>query len=209
MEKTLKIHCLKLGQLQTNCYIVSNKNNCIIIDPGDSPETIIDFLSFNKLTLEAIIATHGHFDHIMAIGTMQLCLNSLKFFIDEEDTFLLKRMKETAKYFLDFCPDLIEPVNHLPIQKSLGFKTCTIETIKTPGHTPGSCSFYIPDEKIVFTGDTLFAGGYGRTDFSYSDDKKLKNSIKEILDLPIDTIIYSGHGEATTVEVEKNIYENI
>lgn len=203
----MKILTYPLGELQANCYFLVQDKDCIIIDAGDSADFILEEVSRQNLNVKAIIATHGHFDHVMAVGELQASLN-VPFYISSKDQFLLDRVGETAKHFLGHVPIII------PIKKSTnleqnslqatGFK---LQVISTPGHTPGSICIYSKEESTLFTGDTLFKDGIGRYDFSYSNKKQLLDSIKNLIKtLPEDTIVYSGHGEITTLgEENKNL----
>ena len=171
------IETLVVGQMATNCYIAGG----IIIDPGDDAEYIMSHL---KTAPTMIIATHGHFDHIMAAYALQLAFN-IPFYIHEDDKFLLASMQSSANHFLGFTH--VDP----PPKPS---KIQNISFIHTPGHTPGSICLYFKKEGVVFTGDTIFAGGaVGSTDHKYSNP--LSQSIKKFLALPPETKIFPGHGD--------------
>lgn len=192
-----------LGSMQANCYLVVQDKNCLVIDPADSADFILEEIQRRNLLLIGMLATHGHFDHIMAAGEIQLSYPQMPLYIHPKDEFLLKRVGETAKYFLGFEPNVI-PIH---LTKSLDTKTLEIKNFKlqilnTPGHTPGSCSLYFREEAIIFTGDTLFSSGVGRYDFKYSDKKELKRSVQTLLKLPEFTTIYPGHGEDTLIQME-------
>ena len=153
-----------------------------------------------KLTLVGLLATHGHFDHVLAVSTIQQSFD-LPLSINEKDLFLLKKINESAQYFLGRNPNCL-PVKKVRFIKErfLKIKKWKLKIIKTPGHTPGSVCFYFPDEKLVFTGDTLFKDGIGRYDFSYSNKLDLDKSLKRIICLSEETIVYPGHGEETTIK---------
>jgi glyoxylase-like metal-dependent hydrolase (beta-lactamase superfamily II) len=177
---------LVVGSMATNCYIAGG----MIVDPGDDAEYIISHL-VTKPTM--IVATHGHFDHIMAAYALQLAYN-IPFYIHEEDIFLLSRMQSSAKHFLG-----LKDVDPPPVPS----KIKDLPFIHTPGHTPGSMCVYFKKDKVLFSGDTIFAGGgVGRTDFSYSDKTALTRSILTILSLPPETKIFPGHGDETDVTHE-------
>ncbi len=200
----MKIVKYSLGQLQANCYFLINNQDCLIIDPGDEANFILEELQRQKLHLVGVMATHGHFDHVGAVGEIQLSFN-VPLYIFKEDQFLIDRLNETAKYFLGFEPNFIKPktVEYLE-KKQLSIINYQLTIIHTPGHTPGSCCLYIKEENAIFTGDTLFKNGIGRYDFSYSSKDDLNISLKKIFELPEDTVVYSGHGEKTTLEDEKD-----
>jgi glyoxylase-like metal-dependent hydrolase (beta-lactamase superfamily II) len=181
-----------LGQLQANCYIVIQDNKCIIIDPGDSADFLLEEILRKNLNVSAILATHGHFDHMMAVGELQLSLHC-PFYIHEIDLFLVKRLKQTAHHFLGYEPVIFQPQQIAYINPdTFQIPEFDIKAIYTPGHTPGSCSFYVEQENALFTGDTLFSTGLGSYDHAYSDKKKLFSSVAQLK--KIDAILYPGHG---------------
>ena len=191
-----------LGELQANCYFLIEDNSCLIIDPADDASFILEELQRQQLNLIGMLATHGHFDHVMAVGEIQQSIN-LPLLIHEKDTFLINRLEQTAKHFLGYKPIIlsINNVKNFPPSPRLRWAS-KLKIIHTPGHTPGSCCFYFKDENALFTGDTLFKDGIGRTDLSYSSKEDLKKSLKKIFKLPRETIVYAGHGEDTILEDE-------
>ena len=200
-----------LGQLQANCYFLISGSQCLIIDPADEASFILEEISRRNLTLVGMIATHGHFDHVMAVGEVQMSYPSsdgsfVPFFLHPEDHFLIKRLGETATYFLGYDPQVI-PLQKMEslLHSAKSFHQFPFEVIHTPGHTPGSCCLYFKKEKTIFTGDTLFKGSIGRYDFSYSNKTDLKKSLQLLMKLPSDTIVYSGHGERTTLGEELSL----
>ncbi len=200
----MRIDSYPLGQLQANCYFLTQGSDCIIIDPADSADFILEKIQRERLNLVALLATHGHFDHIMAVGEIQLSYD-VPLYIHDDDLFLVKRLNETAKHFLGFDPAVIAP------KETISFKAGSLEigdfafnVIHTPGHTPGSCSVYVEEENSVFTGDTLFKEGIGSYDHLYSDKKVLFASLKTLFELPEETIVYPGHEDITTIGEEKH-----
>ncbi len=198
-----------LGQLQANCYLLTQDKDCILIDPADDASFLLEEISRQNLNLVAMLATHGHFDHVMAVGEIQLSLK-VPFYIHEKDLFLIKRLKETAKHFLGYEPVVIPPKNIKYVNSGmLHVQRYTFNVIETPGHTPGGCCFYFPEEQAIFTGDTIFKEARGRTDLSYSSKKDLSDSINQLIEsLPRETIIYPGHGSETTVGQEAPLYHS-
>jgi glyoxylase-like metal-dependent hydrolase (beta-lactamase superfamily II) len=158
------------------------------------------------------VATHGHFDHVLAVVDLQLAY-AIPFLIHHKDRFLLKRMSETAEHFLKIPIKIPIPVPDKTISKDqqVVAGSLTFEIIQTPGHTPGSISLYFKNEKTLFSGDTWFAdGAVGRTDFSYASAKDLHLSLVRLSALPDSTRLFSGHGRASSVGDEKmNIKESI
>lgn len=185
--------------MDENCYIVWDKDTkeAIIIDPGDDSDYIIENINKEDLTPRAIIATHGHFDHTMAVLPLKLSFN-IPFYMHKEDGFLLKRIEKTAKHFVDFDPGPPPKVDiFLTDKATISIGKIRFSIIHTPGHTPGSVCLHFKDEKIIFVGDLIFADGYvGRTDFKYGDKIKLSESINK---LPDNITVYPGHGEEFTL----------
>lgn len=199
----MKIHTYSLGELQANCYLLENDGSAIIIDPADDASFLLEELQRKGLKLETLFATHGHFDHCGAGGEIQMSFD-VPFYLHKKDQFLIERLESTAKYFLGYKPFIIPPKNitYIP-SKKFQVSSFELQVIETPGHTPGGVCYYFPDEQTIFTGDTLFAGAVGRTNLSYSSKKDLWNSLKKILALPEETIVYPGHGEFTYIGKEK------
>lgn len=193
-----------MGQLQANCYFLIKGEDCIIVDPADDASFLLEEIQRRRLNLKGLLTTHGHFDHIMAVGEIQLSFDT-PLYLGKEDQFLVDRLEETAEYFLGFKPAIIKPTNIKYLEgKKINIGSFAFEVITCPGHTPGGVSYYFPSEKVVFTGDTLFKGSIGRFDFSYCDKRELSQSLVKLSKLPDETRVLSGHGEATTIMEEKN-----
>ncbi|RJR15555.1 MBL fold metallo-hydrolase [Candidatus Microgenomates bacterium] len=208
----LEVVPLPVGQLRTNCYLVvdTKSRECMIVDPGDESEFISQKVLEFELTPVAIIATHGHFDHILAAHELSL-LYSLPLFIHSDDLFLLKRMRETSRHFLNYEPQQQAPENTeaLDNMQSILVGNFRFSILHTPGHTPGSVCLYETKEQLLISGDTLFAeGGVGRTDFSYSSIQQLANSLEQLFSLPESVRVYPGHGVLTTIGQEKRLHQS-
>ncbi len=206
----LIVTTLPVGQMGTNCYLLTHQEtrDSLIIDPGDDPEYIMDHAAKLGGVVKAIIATHGHFDHIMGAAALQLAYG-VPVFMHKEDTFLATRMQESAKHFLRLRevdpPPKTEP---LPGSQKLRIGAVVLEIIHTPGHTPGSICLYDEAGGQMFVGDTIFAeGAVGRTDFSYSRPLLLSESLEKILSYPADTKLYPGHGESTLIRYERQHHQ--
>lgn len=206
-----KVVTLPVGQLRTNCYLLIDKKTAdtLIIDPGDDADYIERIVTDKKCKPLKIVATHGHFDHIMAATELKLAYN-LPFLINKKDEFLVKNLKSSAKYFLGIEADPPPPINgYLKEKENIELGNNLLEIIATPGHTPGSLCLYSKESNILFTGDLLFAdGGVGRTDFSYSSSSDLAASLTKIFHLPAQTKIFPGHGRSSTLGKEK-FYHNL
>lgn len=198
--------------MKSNCYLVTNKitQETLIIDPGDDAEYIIRKIRENNLKPLLFIATHGHFDHIMASLTLQ-AFYKIPFTIQEDDYFLVKQMSSSAKHFLGVDPGMPPLIDtRLDEQKNFLLKKFALIVIQTPGHTPGSICLYSKFNQCLFSGDLIFSdGGLGRYDFSYSDKNKLFSSLKRILKLPLSTVVYPGHGDSFILKREKENFEVI
>jgi len=207
----MKILRYSLGQLQANCYFLIKNKDCLIIDPADEADFILEELQRKNLKLVGMLATHGHFDHVMAVGEIQRSLK-IPLYIHKDDNFLINRLEQTAKHFLGYKPIIlpIKIIKNLKTENSLKIKKFKLKIISSPGHTPGSVCYLFDKEKAAFTGDTLFKGSIGRYDFSYANKNYLKRSLITLFKLPQETIIYPGHGEETTIKKEqKNLPDYI
>ena len=201
----MRVEKLVVGQLATNCYLVWDEKtrDSIIIDPGDDGDYIIQKIQDLKLFPKLLIATHGHFDHVLAALELRLAF-SISFLIHKNDLFLLNRASQTAKHFLElrFDPSA-KPDKFIKEGDTIRFGGEKLKVLETPGHTPGGISLL--GKRIIFSGDTLFADGFGRTDFSYGSKKDLEKSIEKLFKLPDDTLVYPGHGEEITIEEIKSL----
>lgn len=206
MKITISVVTLKVGSLSTNCYLINDiyTNNCIILDPGDDADYIISTIQKLRLKPQSVIATHGHFDHILAVTELKLAYK-VPFYIHMKDKFLVSQMSSSAKYFLKIDTDPPPEIDgFLSNQQEIKFGRQTLKVIETPGHTPGSVCLYNKENKILFTGDLLFAdGGVGRTDFSYSNLSQLNHSISQILKFPLNTKLFPGHGMQSDIKKER------
>lgn len=201
----MKIETLVLGQLATNCYLVWDEKTqeAVIIDPADEGTFIIQKIQDWGLKPKLIIATHGHFDHLLAATELKLAFN-IPFLMHKADLFLLARIQETTKHFTGFEADPPPPVDKfLKDGDEVILGKEKLKVIEAPGHTPGSISLH--NKSVLFSGDTLFNNGIGRTDFSYASQEQLISSIEaKLFKLPNNTEVYPGHGPKTTILQEKN-----
>ncbi|HIR89026.1 MAG TPA: MBL fold metallo-hydrolase [Candidatus Fimimorpha faecalis] len=202
--KNMKINQLVVGVCQTNCYIIYNKdtNEAMIVDPGDQAEDISMRCRMLGVVPKAILLTHGHFDHMMAAGKLKEEFH-IPIYAAEKEVPLLAdaRANLSAMWARPVCikPDcLVKEGDELDI---CGF---SITVIETPGHTIGGVCFYIPEEEVLLSGDTLFCGSFGRTDFPTGSMSVLARSIREkLFQLPDVTQVYPGHESSTTIGYEK------
>lgn len=200
------IHRLTVGVMATNCYLVTDpvSRETLIVDPGEDAEYIADTVVRLGVRPTMILATHGHFDHILAAFALQHAF-SIPCAVDPDDFFLVRRMRETAAHFLGH-PVVDPPPTVTPLSEIVALGEKTVRVHKTPGHTPGSvCLLVSPSTLLV--GDTLFyGGGVGSTDHSYGNQQELMRSIGRILSFSDRTALLPGHGDATTVGSEKRFH---
>lgn len=189
------VKTLPVGPIETNCYIVTNEATleCVVIDPGDESNTILNYIEDNKLKCKAILLTHGHFDHTGAVKAVAE-ETGVPIYITEKDN-------EDAKKFGMLYVTLPEDLEFYSEGDVLEFAGLRFEIMETPGHTPGGVT--IRCGEALFTGDTLFRGSCGRTDFEGGDMEQELRSIKRICELPGDYEVYPGHMEVTTLERER------
>lgn len=201
----MEVTRVTVGFLQTNCYIVKddNTNKAVIIDPGAEASRLIKIIEDNKLSIEHILITHGHFDHMLALKEIKEYTKANVIIHEHEYEYLtnpdLNLSKKMFRNLVSINADTTIKEGDI-----ITFGDTKLDTIMVPGHTEASICYYSPKDKVVFSGDTLFDGAIGRTDFYEGGCGDLITNIKEkLLVLPEDTIVYPGHGEATTIRKEK------
>ncbi|MDO4438982.1 MAG: MBL fold metallo-hydrolase [Eubacteriales bacterium] len=201
----LKTKIIQVGLIETNCYIVYDEEirKCIIIDPGAQADKIIRCMDELCVKPEAILLTHGHFDHILAVDDLRNKYNELKVYaLDKEEALL-----ESAELNLSQKFEVTITLNNVLYLKDnevLNLMGHDINVIATPGHTPGGCCYYIEDNGSLYSGDTLFCESYGRTDLPYGSMTEIVKSIAErLMPLPEETVVYPGHEMSTTIGHER------
>ncbi len=198
------LRTLQVGQLASNCYVVGceRTRQGIVIDPGADATLIQRAIDEADLQIDLIVLTHYHFDHIQAVGPLQESTGA-ELAIHMQEADLLQEPPALFRYFQPDIPTL-QADRLLTDGEHLTVGDLEIEVLHTPGHSPGGISLYIASEKVVFSGDTLFREGIGRTDFPGGDMNTLAASIRERLyTLDDETEVYSGHGPKTTIGWEK------
>lgn len=201
----LSITRLIVGYVSTNCYIVSEADTgkCVIVDPGDNADGIIRKMEELKVSPEAILLTHGHFDHIMAVPELTEKYEDLPVYAYKEEEVLLSdaRLNESKGFKR---PTVISDVHYLENNEVLDLLGTKWRVIGTPGHTVGSCCYYMENEGILFSGDTLFDGDCGRTDLATGSTEAIISSIRNVLmQLPDETQVLPGHEGMTTIGRER------
>jgi hydroxyacylglutathione hydrolase len=204
---------IPLGVLQTNCYIVENDNgSCLIFDPGSEGKKLIKWLNKRSLKPIAILLTHAHFDHIGAVDEVREHFQIPVYLHEEEELWLGDPKLNGSKFYMTQNPIKIKPADFI-LKKEEAKKLDLFEffIFETPGHSPGSVSYYFKMDGFVVSGDALFKSSIGRTDLPGGNQSQLLKSIHEkLLFLPEETVVLPGHGPETTVgeEMDSNPYLN-
>ena len=195
---------IKNGELAENGYLVqSNQKNVIIIDPGGNKDYFIEIIKDENLIPLAILNTHAHYDHIGAVEGLRKQFG-IPFYLHPLDKTLLGRANLYRTIFRSTKVVTIPKINKF-FERGIDLLTIgdfSIRVIPTPGHTKGSVCLLLGN--LLFSGDTLFKGRIGRTDFPESNFKEIQQSLKNLLTLPPDTIVYPGHGSNTSIGNEIN-----
>ncbi len=204
---TIEIKVLNLGIAATNCYIVadSETGNALVIDPVDNAPLILETAREAGWTIKLILATHGHFDHVLASKGLKE-LTDAPFYIHEQGPYWLDSLPEQGKRFTgQEFPAAATPDRFLKGDgESIELDSIKLETIYTPGHAQDHIAYYLADQKLLFGGDCIFAGSIGRTDLPFGDYETLMRSIFEkILPLGDDVRILPGHMQPTTIQRER------
>ena len=198
------VKTLPVGLIQTNCYVVGceKTKKGAIIDPGDEEERILEAIQDSGLTVTHVLLTHAHFDHIAAANEVVKATGA-PLALHPDDLPLLNAGGGSI-FFGVRPPPIPDPTIRLAAGQEIAVGELTLRVLHTPGHTPGHVTFHEPNERVVFDGDVLFAQGIGRTDLPGGSYEALMRSINEgLMTLPDDTVVYSGHGPATTIGRER------
>lgn len=199
-----QIEWMVLGMVSTNTYLVKNQDTgeLLIIDPADAAGKIQEKIGQMEGRPAAILLTHGHFDHMLAADALRSAYDIPVYACIQE-----KDLLKNARYNLSASwasPHVMEADRYLADGETFREAGFEIRLLHTPGHTEGSCCYYLPEEAVLFSGDTLFAGSVGRTDFPTSSGADMRKSLQRLLsELPADTRVCPGHGEETTIAYEK------
>ncbi|MBR2213344.1 MAG: MBL fold metallo-hydrolase [Eubacterium sp.] len=203
----MEIKNVLVSEAYTNCYLVKNEENDegFIIDPGGSALKISRCVEQMGMTPKAILLTHGHFDHIGAVDELRERYD-IKVYVSEEESKFMQNYNNNLSVFFGESM-IVKPDITVHDGEELEIAGIKMKFILTPGHTPGSGCFYVEDEGVLFSGDTLFCMSRGRTDFPGGSEREIIDSIRnKLLVLPGETVVLAGHNEQTTIDNEKRFY---
>lgn len=203
-----KLFCRTFNLFQEQTYVVSGKAGCcVIIDPGFSnpaeQAAFSGLLESENLRPEAVLLTHGHFDHIFGVAEIQRRFN-VPVYMNPEDMKVMQNPDASLSRLWEHLPDCTFRITEAHEGTKVESAGLTFEAIATPGHTPGGLCWIERNEKIMFTGDTLFAGAIGRTDLKYGEyDDEIRSIMEKLMLLDGDIRIYPGHGPASSIADER------
>lgn len=205
----LYVHTQAFNPFQENTYFVFNdQKDCVIIDPGcyssEEQTYLKELVEKNDLKILAILNTHAHLDHVFGNAFIKRWLD-IPLYLHEKDLPTLAMVSNAVHlYGLPGYDESPLPDFYLEEGQELNFNGITFKVLFTPGHAPGHVVFYNEENNFVINGDVLFQGSYGRTDLPGGDHKVLQKSITEVMfSLPDNTVVYTGHGPATTIGNER------
>ena len=200
----MKVERFLTGILSTNCYVAWNEQTkeAVIVDPAAYSKKLAEFLREEGLKPQAVLLTHGHFDHIMGLDAL-LEEYPVPVYVHEAEKGLIADPKTNLS--LTYTNGYVfEDATYVTVGQKIAAAGVTFEVLFTPGHTSGGCCYYAETENMLFSGDTLFRCSVGRSDLPTGDETTLIRSIKEkLLVLPENTVVYPGHMAATTIQTEK------
>jgi hydroxyacylglutathione hydrolase len=205
----LQIKCFTVNPVSQNSYLLYNEHkDCIVIDPGmftdEEKELVVNFITHNQLVPKYLLNTHCHFDHVFANNFMATKYN-LQPYLHANEKFILDNLSTTCLRFgIHFNDVYLGTINYLTEGQKIVLGNDELEVLFTPGHSPGSVSFYCAAQQFIIGGDVLFKESIGRTDLPGGDLDILTQSIKtQFYTKPNDVIVYAGHGDETTIGYEK------
>jgi glyoxylase-like metal-dependent hydrolase (beta-lactamase superfamily II) len=198
---------LPVGPLQCNCSVFGDEQSreALVVDPGDEIGRVLEIVAKHGLTVKAIVVTHAHIDHIGGAQKLKLATGA-PVYMNPDDEELQEMLGEQAAWLGMAPPQPVTIDSPAKDGDRLVVGSTEFHVLHTPGHTPGSISLWLPQERKLIAGDTLFRDGIGRTDLPGGDGRQILRSIHDkLLPLPEDTVVIPGHGENTTIGREKRL----
>ena len=195
----MKLDSLAVGLIGTNCYLLYDEtagNAAAIVDPGGSADQILDKIKQDNLDVKMILLTHGHFDHVLGVQDILAAHPDLPVYITEAD---YPEARDGGQF--GYSMGEVASVRFYDEGDTVELGNLKIDVLRTPGHTPGSVTLRVED--VLLTGDTLFCGSCGRTDFPGGSFGDMQRSLKRLADLPGDYRVYPGHESSTTLDYER------
>jgi len=192
-----------VGQLEVNCWIAGDKTTreVMVIDPGDAPDLILDWIKQEGLKVKYLVCTHSHFDHVGALPELKAFFTEAEIVLHKDDLPIYERAGDMGRLWGFNLEKLPDPDRLVEDGDEITIGDLCVKIIHTPGHSPGGICLL--NDGTLFSGDTLFAGSIGRTDLPGGDYNALMNSLKKLADLPGNTIVHTGHGPSSTIGQEK------
>ncbi|MBR1559409.1 MAG: MBL fold metallo-hydrolase [Clostridia bacterium] len=203
---SIEIKTVRCGDIMENAYLVAleGRDDCALIDPGDDAAKLKRALGDRRLS--AMLLTHGHFDHILGAGALTEATGA-PLYVAEADAEMLNDPALNGLESLIGGSDMPGPRLAARVyDEEVSVAGMAFEVIPTPGHSKGSVCLYLPDEGVLFSGDTLFRAGFGRMDLYGGSPMQMRDSLKRLFTLPPETRVYPGHGEPTTIGEERSRY---
>ena len=198
----MQVMCIPVGELDTNCYLVWDaQRQALILDPGDDVDVILQAVDREALTVQAVVLTHVHFDHMLAAEAVCRACHAPLWAGAGDAAALADPKRNLSAYFQPSAPITLTADRLLHEGDVLAVGEESLTVWETPGHTPGSLS--LVGENAVFSGDTLFAGSMGRIDFPGGDGRAMVRSLRRLAALPAERTVYAGHGPSTTIGQER------
>ncbi|WP_058307455.1 MBL fold metallo-hydrolase [Gracilibacillus massiliensis] len=199
----MKVEKITLGSLSTNCYIVIDQKEAIIIDPASDSESIKNKVTELGVVPKVVLLTHAHFDHIGALEDIREHFK-IPTYLHEMEHDWLRDSKLNGSSLFGLGEVTAKPAEYHFDKSQYRFGSIELEVRHTPGHSPGGVAFVFREDRFVVGGDSLFAGGIGRTDLPGGEYQQLEKSIQDqFYTLPNDFVVYPGHGPNTTIKAEK------
>lgn len=199
----LTVETIENGAFQANCYLLINdRKEALVIDPGAEPERICRILRDRDLTVAGYPLTHGHMDHVAALAEVRAQFPAPVGLHAEDARWAFSSQNAMPPYYS--APAIPPPIDvSYSESEPAVFGSFSINILETPGHSPGGVCFLFPEDNLLISGDTLFAGSIGRTDLPGSSPRDMMQSLKKLLQIEQNYTVYPGHGPATTLDEEK------